>query len=252
MKKILLILLLSISHFTLRAHDHLEIYLDSANGNRLAAFGNLNQTATYFPLGETPNPFDLYAFPGGNYATELTFSAFENISFPAEGTQIRIDILSVAGPAGGVFSFWDIGTTSPTWSRPSGWASSPSDHPGFIASEDETGGHIHGRAFSTTKPGVYDVTFQAVDELGNYPSSLPFVVRFTAMEPPKLSIRIENNSAKVSFVSRSNYDYDVQKSTTLQPNSWTTTVTLEGTGGALEYSEPLGGQPRVFYRIVEY
>jgi len=256
MKNIFLSLCLVLSIFPgtsgLQAHEHLEVGFDPLNASRLAINGNLSQNATFFPLGEAPS-LDLFAFPGGTYASELTFSAFDNIDSPPGNAFVRIKLLSVTGPSGGTFSFWEAGSTAATWTRATGWTTTTGDQPSLAASEDETGyGHIHGRAFTAGKPGVYDATFQAVDSLGNYTASLPFVIRFTALAPPALALGFQGAHVRLAFTGRAGLTYDVQSSTTLQPGSWTTVDTLDGTGSALEYTEPLNGRPRVFYRIVEY
>lgn len=244
-------LLLSVGP-SLRAHDHLEIGFDPLQGNRLAAFGNLVQKATYFPLGEVPS-VALPVFPGGAYATELTFSAFDNIDSPPGDAFVRVKLLAVTGPAGGSFSFWEAGATSPTWTRAPGWTASTGDESSLAASEDSEGyGHIHGRAFSCGKAGVYDVTFQAIDESGHYTASLPFVVRFTAIDPPALALRIQGTQVRLNFTGRDGLTYDVQTSTTLAAGSWSTIDTLDGTGVPLEYAEPHNNRTKVFYRIVEY
>ncbi|MFZ4599174.1 MAG: hypothetical protein ACOYNN_11065 [Terrimicrobiaceae bacterium] len=238
---------------TLRAHDHVEIGLDPSNPGKLKAIaGPSEQLATYFPSGETPS-YDTPAFPGNAYATVLTFSAFDNTSPPPNGASVRVELLAVSGPVGGSFSYWEIGATNATWTRPSAWVASPTDQPSLEVSEDETGyGHIHGRAFSMDKPGIYDVTFRAVDASGEYANSDVFTVRFTAVTPPQLAISASNGSVRLTFTSRESLAYDVQVSTTLQPSSWTTIDTLDGTGGQVEFFDPLNARPRVFYRLVEY
>ena len=253
MTRYLILLSLAVAPWTVQAHDHIEIGLDVATQSRLALIATPSeQLLTYFPHGEAPS-YDTQSFPGGAFATVLTFSAFDNTSPPPSGALVRIDILSVSGPAGGSFSFWEVGAASPTWSRAAGWTATPTDHPSLYASEDATGyGHIHGRAFSTDKPGVYEVTFQAVDTTGSYSASNAFVVRFTAITPPQLAIACQGGSLNLTFASRANLTYDLQNSTTLQSNDWTTVTTLDGTGGQLEFSEPLSNRPRIFYRLVEY
>jgi hypothetical protein len=253
MKKCLLLLACTVLPWTLRAHDHIEIGLDPGTPGKLKVIsGQVEQLLTHFPLGEVPS-YSTYAFPGGAYATVLTFSAFDNTAPPPNGALIRVDILSVSGPDGGAFSFWEVGAETPTWSRASGWTSSPTDKPSLFASEDGTGyGHIHGRAFSTSKAGIYDVTFQAVDTTGRYVTSDPFVVRFTAVNAPQLAIGSEGGNIKLTFTSRANLAYDLQSSTTLKSDSWTTITTLDGSGGTVEFSEPLNNRPRIFYRLVEY
>lgn len=235
------------------AHDHIEIGFDRAtNPNHLAAFGGTSHTATYFPKGETPSS-NLPVFPGGTYATELTFSAFDNIDSPPGNVFVRVRVLAVSGPTGGSFSFWEAGAMTPTWTRPSGWSTAAGDQPSIAVSEDENGyGHIHGRVFGFGAVGVYDVTFQAVDDLGNHADGAPFVVRFTVLDPPQLAIAITGQNVQLTFTGREAFLYDIQSSTTLAPGSWTTLDTLDGTGSALEWLEPLANRPRVFYRLVEY
>lgn len=243
-----LILLLWVA--TGSAHDHIETRKDPLDPNRLAVVGKFNQTATYFPLGEAPS-FALLNLPGGAYTSELTFSAFDNISPPPGGALVRVDVLSVVGPDGGNFSFWEAGATTPTWRRASGW--SESDRPAIYASEDGSGyGHIHGRAFSMDRAGIYEVTFQAVDELGHHTPSTPFVVQFTAIDPPQLFIAAAGPTLTLSFPSRPDLVYDLQSSTTLDTYNWTTIDTKDGDGGDVEFSDSLDNRPKVFYRLVEY
>ncbi|MEP6662784.1 MAG: hypothetical protein ABJC04_03870 [Verrucomicrobiota bacterium] len=87
------------------------------------------------------------------------------IGGPALGSWIHGQIASVDGPAGGVFSFWDVGATSPTINVPCGttstntlYASNNNNVPG-----SDPFGHVHGRRFSATKPGIYLVNFRALD-----------------------------------------------------------------------------------------
>ncbi len=254
MKKLLLsLLLVSAALLTARAHDHIEVGVDPGNPTRLAFDGNTSQLATYFPLGEAPSSY-LYAFPGGAFASELTFSVEGNVLAQPNPAFVRVEMLAVSGPTGGAFSFWEDGAATPTWTQPAGWAASGGNQPSLAASEDGTGyGHIHGRAFSMSQAGVYDVTFRAVDTTGNYTASAPFVVRFTAILPPQLAISKLGASIKLTFTGRPDLIYDVQSSTTLNANDWTTIGDpLDGTGGILEFTDPIGGRPRAFYRLVEY
>lgn len=252
MKNILTSILFLLAGFSATAHDHIEARQDPSHPDQLAVYGEFFQTATFFPPGEAPS-HALQNLPGGAYTSELTFSAFDVADPPPDGALVRVDVLSVTGPEGGNFSYWETGATTPTWTRPSGWSATETDHPGLYASEDETGyGHAHGRAFSMDRAGVYQVTFQVVDELGNYHASLPFVVQFTAINPPQLSIAADGTNLKLTFSSRPDLVYDLQSSTTLDTYDWTTIDTMDGDGGALEFLDSLGGRPKVFYRLVEY
>ncbi len=83
----------------------------------------------------------------------------------ALGAQLHAQLLAVDGPAGGVFSFWETGATSPTISLACGTSGTNT----FRVSENDGSpgsdpyGHIHGRRFTATQPGIYTVSFRAFD-----------------------------------------------------------------------------------------
>lgn len=89
----------------------------------------------------------------------------------ALGSFIQYEIVSVAGPAGGSFQFWEEGAAVPTFSYASGYAAG--GNPNLIAlSNVDSGagtvggdpfGHLHGRRFSTSTAGDYTVGFRLVD-----------------------------------------------------------------------------------------
>lgn len=88
---------------------------------------------------------------------------------PALGAYIQASIVAVNGPVGGSFAFWESGSTAPTHSLESGqtgtnlWRLSESDG----SSGTDPYGHIHGRRFTATKPGLYTVGFQVFDTSTN-------------------------------------------------------------------------------------
>jgi hypothetical protein len=244
--------LLALGLLPLRAHDHIEIGLDPNDGGRLGLSGPGVQLALYVPKGE---PFSGYLpqFPGGVYADELTFSAEGNTLDFAEGSLPRAELVSVTGPAGAHFSFWEAGAIVPTWTRPTGWVAGEADRPSLPAYEDATGqGHIHGRAFSVDQPGTYEIVFRAVDAASLRGPSVNKTVVFNALLTPSLSIRLEGAAARLSFASRAGLTYDLQVSTTLADDGWSTIDWTDGTGSSIEFSDLLNGRPRVFYRLVEY
>lgn len=230
------------------AHGHLDAGPDLTDGTRLALVGSSSETALFVPPGE---PFSNYLrqFPGGYYASELTFSSED-----PDGSRPRIELLSVAGPAGGSFGFWEVGATSPTWSRPSGWSASEGDRPSFVTYEDGTGyGHIHGRAFTATHPGDYTVVFRAVDDAGQRSAGEAKTVVFHVLATPALTLAVNAGAAELRFASRSEFTYDLQVSTDLE--TWTPVEGAEfvaGTGGEIQLGDAIAGRPRVFYRLVEY
>ena len=267
MKKFFLLLLFTVAPQLLPAHEHLDVRRSASTPGALAFIttpANTSLPATYFPLHEAPSS-SLPAFPGGAYAAELTFSAFESTTPPSPAALVRVQVLAVSGPAGGSFSFWEKGASGPTWTRAAGWTASGADQVSFLISEDANSdgvpddgagfGHLHGRVFTMNQPGVYDVTFRAVDAkaANPYAPSAPVTIRFTALNPPQLAVSKVGDAIKLTFTGRANLSYDVQSSTTLNADDWTTLTTLgEETASLLECTDAIDGRPRVFYRLVEY
>jgi hypothetical protein len=244
MKKLLCILLAALGTGVVFGHDHVEVY--EAAGS-LQLFGPGQQTALYVPRGE-PFSFYLEDFPGGWHASELTFTSEMGDADP------RIELVSVSGPARGSFGFWEVGALEPTWSRASGWDEGQGDAPGFAVVVDGDG-HTHGRAFTMDKPGDYTVRFRAVDSSGSYAASANMTIVFRALQPPQLKIGVAGGEVVLSFTSRANLTYDLQVCTDLESGEWNGVepyIFMDGDGGVKVLSDPMGGRPRAFYRLVEF
>ncbi len=266
MKKLLLSLILAAVSGIAHGHEHIHVGINPENPAGLAMAAedpnNPDQVATYFPLGESPSGY-LPLFPGGAFASELSFSLENEVFDVPSPAFVRVEILAITGPEGSSISFWDVNATTATWTRPAGWTATGGDQFSFAASESNAGsGHIHGRIFTMDRPGDYTVTFRALDAYAPEPTepphvpftpSAPFVVRFTAISAPRLAISKVDSDIRLTFTSRPNLSYDVQSSTTLHPDDWETIgAPLNGTGGELEFTEANADRPRVFYRLVEY
>jgi hypothetical protein len=242
MKKILLLLILGVS--ALRAHDHVEVGTDPDDQGRLGLDGPGYQLALYVPRGE---PFSGYVpqFPGGWHACELTFTT------DLSGADLWIEILSVAGPAGGSFAFWEVDATAPTWSRPTGWSGSGNVFPVILDGEN----HAHGRAFTMNRPGEYTVTFRVLDKSGAFATSANMKIIFNAQQPPKLSIGVAGGNVSLAFISRPNLTYDLQVCTDLESGRWDNVnphTFMDGYGDVKNMSDPVEGRLKAFYRLVEY
>ena len=92
---------------------------------------------------------------------------------PALGSFIQAEIVSVAGPSGAFFGFWEGvtygGGATPTFNIATGseglslrYALSDASAGAGQAGQDPAG-HLHGRRFTTTEEGLYTVGFRAVD-----------------------------------------------------------------------------------------
>ena len=233
------------------AHDHVEVGLLPTNPHQLALDGPEFQLALYVPTGEFFSGYTP-SFPGGCFASELTFTTENNNLEVPEGADPVIELVSVTGPTGGSFSFWDVGASSSTWTRPAGWTQTVTDRPSFsvILNGDN---HAHGRAFSVDRPGEYQVTFRAVDRNVLFQNSSDFTITFRALVPPPLSIRLSNSQAIISFTSRPGLSYDLQTRTNLSSGAWdlVSTAAIDGDGTVKETSLTLE-HPRAFFRLVEF
>jgi hypothetical protein len=234
------------------AHDHIEVGKSPANPAQLYLDGPAFQLALFVPRGE---PFSAYSpdFPGGCFATELTFTTEVNALEFADDSLARVEVVAVTGPSGGHFSFWEVGTTIPTWTRPAGWTAN-NDAPSIVVYEDQTGyGHIHGRAFSMDRPGTYQVSFRALDDAGQRTASPIMTVNFTAQEPPALTLVVAGPNATISFHSRLNLSYDLQSCGDLALGEWQTIASwIDGAATQHLLTDPIANRQRAFYRLVEY
>lgn len=84
---------------------------------------------------------------------------------PAFGSWIHVGMVSATGPTGGELAYWEVNATSPSSRLRVGetngtlWRISENDgSPG-----SDPYGHIHGRNFTATLPGLYVIAFRFVD-----------------------------------------------------------------------------------------
>lgn len=168
-------LLLAIAPLTLSAHDHLNAGIGSS-GNQLRfvngpTFDTNSLYAVYCALGGSSAPAELYQSSG------FTFAALSpnplngggpNNGHAAYGAHLELEVVSVSGPEGGVWSLWfdDFGTTSLLFSEPVGQTNGTNR---FALSQNngepdaDPHGHIHGRIYGMTKPGLYTLGFRIID-----------------------------------------------------------------------------------------
>lgn len=173
MKKFFSLCLLALSVCTSRlaaqSHGHLNIGADA--GALVFENGDLFATNTGFVMTLNYTNGGTYT---GYYQGNITLAVLAATAghggpvpgAPELGSYIYAQIVSVEGPAGGIFCFWDTGALSPTISVASGTTGATNI---FKVSENDGSpgtdpyGHIHGRRFTANKPGVYLVGFRAVD-----------------------------------------------------------------------------------------
>ena len=201
----------------------------------------------------------------------LTFAALsatpvnggDTVGHAALGCRLAVQMVSVTGPAGGSFAFWegdgesDLGAI--TFSVPVGETKGTNF---FIISENqgEPGadpyGHIHGREFTASAPGTYLVGFRVIDRSTNGSGGGPLqapsevlLVRFQA------GLRIETvqtftNRVTVSFRSPPAISNLLEATGNLASGAWQTVAgPLRGNNNLqfLTETNTPGGQR--FYRL---
>jgi len=118
----------------------------------------------------------------------------------ALGSFLKVGLVSVTGPAGGSFGYWDSTGTAPLLSYSVGyqvpdtsaWMVLSSAALGAGAVGADPFGHLHGRRFTATIPGDYLVGFKAYDTSVNGAEGSPIhtpsdtlLVKFTAQAVPE-------------------------------------------------------------------
>jgi len=181
----------------------------------------------------------------------ITFTATDsdpglNYDPICRGVQVCLRFVAVAGPPGGSFGVWDVseffvgddyneeGNDAPslTYNLPVGLTNGPnsiqiSENDGSAGADPF--GHIHGRQFSATKPGLYVVTVQAFDNSQNGGSGGPVqtptgLLRIYFQAGPQISaLTMGVNQVVVSFPAQLGTDYYLQATSDLaDTNGWET------------------------------
>ncbi len=150
------------------------------------------------------------------------------------GTKIYIEVTQVEGPPGGVFTFWQTRSNTPSFQVPTGVADS-TNHWKLTDGSGRPGtdpyGHRHGRRFAVNLPGIYTVGFTLRDLGTNGPNGGPvhapsalYQMRFLAKPdpftpPPVLSrITLADRQLACRLVSEPNEPHALEASENL--NSW--------------------------------
>ena len=178
---------------------------------------------------------------------------------PALGSFIGMDLVSVNGPPGGLFGFWENGATEPTVSVSD--QGTETDRWLLSESEGEPGsdpfGHIHGRRFTATLPGLYRVGFRLVDLSTNGTEAGPIhtpsevlYVHFQAGITITSVVR-QADSAAVSFGAPVGGSYALEYSTNLATSTVWTPIdsTVPGDDHFQTLLDPDADGSTRFYRV---
>ncbi len=150
---------------------------------------------------------------------------------PALGSLIFARMSLLSGPQDGKFGFWDTNsTTAPSISLGAGETAAS-----LIRVTQESGapgadpfGHIHGRRFTATKPGIYHVGFQALDLSTNgvaggpihTPSAVLPVCFQAGVNIQSIEPDYEDGHVRVRFGAPLNTTWQVEYKDSLSSTNW--------------------------------
>lgn len=203
-----------------RADTHIYAGAVGTNRNDALAFtvAALFDTHSGYKL---PMVLRTNGFNAGHYRGDtLTFTALSATDLgtgqvPGRallGSRLAVALVSVAGPPGGEVEFWEGDGETPgntvTFRVPVGTTDSTN---AFVISENDGApgsdpyGHIHGREFTTTRPGLYTVGFRLIDLSTNGPgggplhSPSPMLSMYFQAGPTLESVEAVPEGARVRF-----------------------------------------------------
>lgn len=181
----------------------------------------------------------------------------------AFGSRLAVQVVSVHGPTGGSFAFWegdgesDLGVI--TFSAPAGTTNGTN----YLVISENNGepgadpyGHIHGRQFTTSAPGTYLVGFRLIDistnGVGGGPIHLPSDVlplRFQAglwIE----GVQTLTNRVTVSFRSPPGISNQLEASDSIASGIWKPVgAPLRGNNSLQTFTDTSAPAGNRFYRI---
>jgi len=213
--------------------------LNYTNGGRFAG---------YYEGGITPTALPATPEYGG---PDPDASAF--------GSYLQFRMSCLEGPAGGALGFWETGTTSPSISLAPGQASTNlwrlSESDGSAGADPF--GHVHGRRFTATKPGIYKVGFTAVDTSTNgagggaiHTPSQELPIWFQAgVSIQSIQPDLQASQVRVRFGAAAGFTWSVQYASDLT-NTWQSAAPVTGNDSFIDAIHQVSPGQRGFYRIL--
>jgi hypothetical protein len=247
-------------------HGHLNAGAQSTNQNAQIIWANGGDFIASSGYVKTLNYTNAGRF-AGYYEGGITLTALPatpahagpDPAASALGSYLQFSLACLEGPAGGAFGFWDVGSPNPSISLVPGqtstnlWRLTESDgSPG-----SDPYGHIHGRRFTATRPGVYKIGFSAFDTSTNGTGGGPIHTpsqQLPAWFQAGVNIReIEPDvdHTHVHFGAAAGVTWQVEASASLNTNAVWTPVGTAITGNdyfhEVDDDTPVSGQR--FYRV---
>jgi hypothetical protein len=240
-----------------------------------AGASNTTQNARlYFPNGSTYDTGARYnvflSFTNGGTFSNLhqgagiSFTALAStldnggpaFGHAADGAFLQLQFVSMTGPAGGVFGVWSQG--SPLFSLPVGMTNGTnllrlSESDGTLGSDPY--GHIHGRTFTATKPGLYTLGCRILDTSSNgtgggpihTPSALNYFYFQAGLTISSWSKN--SNSFSATFGTTAGKTYFVDANTNLSTTNWSTWAGPFTGDNKLRSTTNSATAPTLFFRL---
>ena len=214
--------------------------LDVTNSGRFAGYYQNNITLTALPATA---PF---GGPAPNAA--------------ALGSLVLCQMRLISGPIGGRFAFWETNSTAIT--GPAILLAPGETATNLIRlsqADGSTGadpyGHIHNRRFSATRPGIYQVGFQAIDVSTNGAAGGPIHTPSTILPVwfqagvNVASVTTTNGTARIVHGSVANRLNIVEYSTNLVQTNWSALATNIGNDTFQAVNDPNAFEGQRYYRV---
>lgn len=251
-------------------HVHLNAgAMGSLAGNPLY-FSNGDAFATntgwFLPLRWTTN--GVYA---GFHVGSLTLTALPStpdnggpsVGHASPGATLEARIVSVEGPAGGSWGFWDSDGSEDAPALTFSVAVGETHGTGTFRLSENDGspgsdpyGHVHGRKFTATTPGLYTVGVQLFDISGNGSGGGP-------VHPPSTVLRIhmqagitiagmevQAGAVAIRFAAELGRTYRVERAASPQGPWSLATDAVVGAGRIITLSVPSSGGTAEFFRLL--
>lgn len=281
---------------SLPAHDHFPAGVIDSNGNGQSDQGEplelvephlFNKIFHLLPravgrrgggryvldeLPRVPHPLDAFSF------TVLSPIEDGDPRSPANGAIVGVELVSVTGPNGGTFHFWDDNTNSanaePTYALAANQPVPANTR--FFITEDTSNdpgsdpfGHIHNRLWSADLPGDYVLGFRLVDVSSNAENGQPWhtpseIYHFRFRAGPRFhpvttvlaggQVRLIWPSLNGIFSTLPQYAqgivFEIQRASRLDSPEWVTIGTVTGTANAtVEFTDTDPPDGPFFYRL---
>jgi hypothetical protein len=149
------------------------------------------------------------------------------------GAYLELEMVSVAGPSDGVVGVWqeneDAGTTTLKFSLPVGTTGSTNRFnlsEGVTQPELDPFGHIHGRIFTASKPGLYTIGVRIIDTsnagVNGGPIHTPSDLFYLYFQAGLFisSISRTNNALTVQFGTQGYMSYYLEMNSSLGNTNW--------------------------------